>query len=95
LAAPSLGHAIVVYTGVFLWQFIAQLTQETTGSFKHIEKKVGKCVQKCSIVIMALHIAATMFPKPHFICHEEPIHTKIAYKICILKFGLLQFKPPK
>jgi len=28
---------------------------------------------------MALHIIATMFPKPHFICHAKPMHTKITY----------------
>ncbi len=46
------------------------------------KKKRGKCVKKCQTVIMALHIVAPMFSKPHFIHHSKPtqiLHTKITY----------------
>jgi len=36
---------------------------------------------------MALHTIVTMFPKPHFIHHAKPIHTKIAYKNYILEIA--------
>jgi len=49
------------------------------GSFKPIEKNEGKCVKKCQTIIKALHPIATMLPKPHFIHHAKPVHTKITY----------------
>jgi len=55
------------------------------------EKKDNKCVSKCQVIIMALHIVATIFPKPHFIHHAWSTYIKIAY----WKLTILQFKSPK
>jgi len=57
------------------------------GSFKSIEKKKNKCVEKCQIVIITLHTVATMFQKTHFICHAKPEYTKFAYKNYISKIA--------
>jgi len=49
------------------------------GSFKPLEKKRVKFVEKCQTIMMALHIIATMFPKPHSIHRAKSIYTKITY----------------
>jgi len=58
-------------------------------NFKLVEKE-GKCVKKCWTVIIALHTIATMFQKPHFICHVEPKYSKFAYKNYIPKIAYLK-----
>jgi len=90
-------------SSVFLREFFKGMPNclKKSGQLQAYGKeKIDKCVLKCQTIIMALHTAAVIFPKPHIIRHVEPAHTKIALKKfhiqnCVLKIGHLQFEPPK
>jgi len=77
----------IVGSTVFFLGLLMPNCFKEKGQLQAYRKKKGNYTKKCQTIILALHTVATMFQKPHFICHQKLIYTNFAYKKYILKIA--------